>query len=185
MEDTEIIQLLEQRSELALAELQKKYGNLCTKMAKNILSNSEDVEECLNDAYLALWNTVPPNQPRSLCNYLCGIVRNLSVKKYHYLKAEKRNSSFDLALDELSHLFSTRDMPEHFLSAKELASHVNDFLGTLDGETRKMFLLRYWYGESVSGIAGTFSMKKNTVTVRLLRTREKLKKYLLGKGVAL
>ncbi len=185
MEDEKIILLFQQRSEAAIAELGKKYGSLCTRMAKNILNSKEDVEECVNDAYYAIWDTVPPNQPRSLCNYLCGIMRNLAMKKYHYNQAEKRNSSFDLALDELSHLFSTRDMPEHFLSAKELGEHLNDFLGSLDADTRKMFLLRYWYGESVNGIAGKFSLKKNTVSVRLLRTREKLKCYLIGKGVSL
>lgn len=185
MEDGQIIKLFQQRSEAAISELSCKYDVLCQKMAKNILNNSEDGEECVNDAYLAVWNTVPPQQPRSLRNYLCGILRNLALKKYHYNRAEKRNSSFDLALEELGNLFSTRDMPEHFLSAKELGQYLNEFLEELDTETRHMFLLRYWYGDSVSSVAGKFGMKRNTVTVRLLRTREKLKGYLTRKGVVL
>lgn len=185
LEDKQITQLFLIRSEEAITELSKKYGNLCMKCAKNILKSSEDSEECVNDAYLAVWDSVPDNEPVSMRNYVCGIVRNLALKKYHYNTAEKRNSSFDLALEELTNLFSTEDMPENLLSAKELGQHLNEFLASLDPDTRKMFLLRYWFGESVGSIALKFSLKKNTVTARLIRTREKLKLYLGDKGVTL
>lgn len=180
-----MIRLLEERSEDAIAKLSETYGNLCVKLARNILGNTEDAEECVNDAYLAVWNTVPPNQPRSLRNYVCGIVRNIAIKKYHYNKAERRNSSFDLSLEDLEFMSFARETPYQFLSAKELGEHLNQFLGELDPTTRKMFLQRYWYGDSVGAVASKFELKRNTVTVRLLRTREKLKGYLMGKGVML
>ena len=63
MEDREIIDLFWQRSEAALEETQQKYGAFCSRVAGNILKDPEDVRECLNDAYLALWRRIPPERP--------------------------------------------------------------------------------------------------------------------------
>lgn len=52
MNDSEIIDLFYMRSEQAIIELSVKYGNVCNKVAKNILNNILDAEECVNDAYL-------------------------------------------------------------------------------------------------------------------------------------
>ena len=101
MEDCKIIDLFFDRSEEAITELAKKYGGVCYRIARNILNNSSDAEECVNDAYLGAWNSIPPREPNPLAAYLCRIVRNLSVKKYHANTAVKRNSFYDVALEEL------------------------------------------------------------------------------------
>ena len=99
MNDSEIIDLFYMRSERAIMELAAKYGNVCNKVAKNILNNILDAEECVNDAYLGAWNTIPPQNPNPLLTYICRIVRNLSIKKYHANTSVKRNSFYDAALD--------------------------------------------------------------------------------------
>ena len=71
MEDSQIIQLFNERSEQAIVELSKKYGRLCSKIAINIVKSESDVEECVNDAYLSIWNTIPPTIPKSLTAYVC------------------------------------------------------------------------------------------------------------------
>lgn len=58
MEDEKIIALFEMRSERALTELDTKYGRVCRNVSHNILHCDEDVEECVNDAYLGVWNVV-------------------------------------------------------------------------------------------------------------------------------
>ena len=80
MEDEKIITLFEQRSEQALAELDTKYGKVCRSVSHNILYCNEDVEECVNDAYLGVWNAIPPERPDCLLGYLCKIVRNSPVQ---------------------------------------------------------------------------------------------------------
>lgn len=52
MQDSKIIDLFFERSEEAIVELSNKYGNLCMKVAMNVLNNQQDAEECVNDAYL-------------------------------------------------------------------------------------------------------------------------------------
>lgn len=101
MDDSKIIELFYERSEQAIIELSKKYGTVCTKIAFNILNNTQDTEECVNDAYLGTWNTIPPQNPNPLLSYVCRIVQNLAIKKYHTNTAAKRNSIYDVALDEL------------------------------------------------------------------------------------
>lgn len=183
MEDEEIIKLFQTRSEQAITELSKKYGAICTKIAGNILKNSLDAEECVNDAYLGVWNTVPPQNPSPLFTYVCRIVRNLSIKKYHANTSAKRNSFYDAALDELENCISSGQTIENELSARELSRLIDTFLGSLDQTNRVIFVRRYWYSDPVSDIAEKMRMSSNTVSVRLSRTRTKLRKFLKKEGI--
>ena len=185
MEDSKIIALFYARSEQAIAELSKKYGAVCNKVAENILNSKQDAEECVNDAYLGAWDTIPPQNPNPLLTYVCRIVRNLAIKKYHANTAQKRNSHYDVALEELENCFSNAESVEAALDVQELTAYLNVFLETLDVEKRVLFVRRYWYGDSVEELAKRFSISKHNVSVRLSRTREKLKVYLAEKGVAI
>ena len=183
MDDSKIIELFHARSEQAIMELSQKYGAVCIKIAKNILNNKLDAEECVNDAFLGAWNTIPPQNPNPLLTYISRIVRNLSIKKYHSNTSAKRNSFYDVALDELENCISSDNTVENELSAKELARIIDDFLDTLDKDNRVMFVRRYWYSDSISDIAARFHTNNNNISVRLSRTREKLKNYLKKEGV--
>ena len=183
MEDQEIIELFFARSEQAIAELQGKYGNRCMQVAWNVLNNRLDAEECVNDAYLAAWNTIPPQKPNPLLAYVCRIVRNLSIKRYHANNAQKRNSHYDVALDELGAYIQTKDTVENELAVKELADAINHFLGTLSKENRMMFVRRYWFADSIADIAVMFGTSSKIVSLHLLRVRKGLKKYLEKEGI--
>ena len=61
MDDEKIVQLYFDRNEKAIEETANKYGRYCTSIAMNILANREDAEECVNDTYLAAWNSIPRN----------------------------------------------------------------------------------------------------------------------------
>ncbi len=183
MDDSKIIELFFERSEQAIVELSNKYGDACKKIALNILKNVHDAEECVNDAYLGAWNTIPPEKPSPLFAYICRIVRNLSIKRYHQNTAKKRNSYYDVALDELEDCLPDATTVEDEVNANELSALLDDFLDLLDKTNRIMFVRRYWFSDSVSDIASMFNMSKHNVTVRLARTREKLRQYLTKKGV--
>ena len=185
MDDSKIIELFFERSEQAIVELSKKYGNTCYKIAVNILKNDSDAEECVNDTYLGAWNTIPPQKPKPLLTYICRIARNISIKRYHQNTAKKRNSYYDVALDELEACLPSSIMVQDEVSASELTSLIDDFLGGLDKTNRIMFVRRYWFSDSISDIATRFNLSKHAVTVRLSRTRERLRQYLIKKGVTI
>lgn len=185
MDDVKIIELFFERSEQAINELSNKYGSVCIKVANNILNNKEDAEECVNDAYLGTWNTIPPQKPNPLLSYVCRIVRNLALKKYHFNTAIKRNSTYDVALDELENCIPSATTIEEEVDANEMAKMIDAFLDTLDKEKRILFVRRYWCSDSIEDLAKLFGTSKHNVSVKLSRTREKLKKYLIKKGVSI
>ena len=96
LEDSKIIALFYERSEQAIAELDRKYGAAVRKTAANILNNRQDVDECANDTYLGVWNTIPPQNPNPLTCYYYDIRPNE--------RAFKRNSKYAKALDDVSKL---------------------------------------------------------------------------------
>lgn len=101
MRDEEIIALFFERSEQAIEALRDKYGVPVRCVARNILGSRQDAEECENDTYLGCWNSIPPHRPDPLKTYVCRIARNLAVTRYHSNTAQKRNSSYDAAFEEL------------------------------------------------------------------------------------
>ncbi len=154
-------------------------------MAQNILNNKQDSEECVNDAYLVVWNKIPPERPDRLLSYVCTIVQNLALKKYHANTAQMRNNSFDVALDEIADCIPSSISVENEVAVNEVSAMINGFLETLDKKDRIMFMKRYWCAESVKDIAEAFGTGSRYVSVRLFRVRKALKKYLIKEGFSL
>ena len=184
MTDSEIIALFFERSEQAIAALSERYGSLLTHTALSILRDEQDAEECVSDGYLAIWNTVPPRRPSPLAGYALRIVRNLSLSRLRKRSAQKRDSAYDLALDELSELLSGAQSVEDAADARELGRCIDRFLDTLPKEDRILFLRRYWFGESVRELAVSLDLNENQISVRLFRIRGRLKQYLEKEGIA-
>lgn len=182
MEDSRIIDLLFERSEQAIEELDKKYGAAVKKTAANILSDRLDVEECANDTYLGVWNSIPPHRPNPLVSFVCRIARNIAVNRFHANIAEKRGSNYSLVLDELEECIPSGMSVETEIEAKELTEAINRFLSALGREDRFLFVRRYWYADSVADLAAMTDGNANRISVRLFRIREKLMKSLKKEG---
>lgn len=185
MEDEEIIKLFFLRSELAIEAVAEKYGAVCRKIANNILRNEQDVEECVNDTYLGLWESIPPNRPNPFLAYICRVVRNISIKRYHYNKAKKRDDTYNVAMEELENCFASADTVESRFEAEQLTELINCFLEMQDKKNRVIFVRRYWFADSVSDIAKRMHMSNHVVTVRLSRLRKKFETYLKKEGIGL
>lgn len=182
MDDEGILELFFQRSEQAVAALSEKYGPLCIRTARNILHSDQDAEECVNDAYLALWNAIPPQRPSPLLSYLCRVVRNLALKKRRDGSARRRNGSYDAALEELADCLAGPETAETALEARALAEALDRFLDGLKPADRALFVRRYWFGDPIPALAAHFGLRRHNTTVRLARIREKLKQYLQKEG---
>ena len=183
MDDEKIIELFFNRSEQAIEEVDKKYGKTCHNISYNILQNKREAEECVNDAYLGAWNAIPPARPNPLLTYLCKIVRNLSLKRYEFNTAIKRNSTYDVAMEELESCLSSPETVESEIALKELTHIIENFLDSLSTENRVIFLRRYWFSDTYSDIAARVGMTEKNVSVRLTRIREKLRNYLTEREV--
>ena len=183
MDDKQIISLFSERSEQAITALEDKYGPLLRRVSGNFLRDRQDVEECVNDALLAAWNSIPPAQPDPLSGFVCKLVRNLSLNRYHANTAQKRNGGCMLALDELAECLPDGRDPASDLEARELGRAIDRFLAGLKREDRILFVRRYWYAEPVTALAEERGCSVNRISVRLHRIREKLKAQLQKEGV--
>ena len=146
MKDSRIIKLFIKRSENAIKELSKKYKVYMYSISHNILRSNEDVEECLNDAFLKIWLNIPPIIPHSLKAYASKVIRNLSLDRYRKLNADKRGKGqIEVVFDELEEILDCRSCVEESILSKELVEEINIYLGGISKEKRRMFILRYFY----------------------------------------
>lgn len=185
MEDEQILELFWQRSELAIRELERKYGRLCSRVARGVLTDAQDVEECVSDALLAVWNSIPPARPDSLMAYLCRTVRNQALKKYRYNRAAKRDDCAVLPVEELAVGLGGRDTTAEDLDERLLGQGINAWLHSLTPERRKIFVLRYWYNASMEEIAQAMACSQSKVKSALFRMRGELRVYLEKEGFSL
>lgn len=177
MEDNDILTLLWDRVERAISAMVERYGRRLHLTARNLLSDQQDAEECVNDTYLAVWNAIPPKRPTSLSAYVYRTGRNIALNRLRAKTALKRGG-YELSLDELAGCIPAPCME----NAMELGQALDQYLSTLNKDTRAIFLRRYWFGDSVQDIAKDFSMTESAVSVRLNRARNGLRSYLKKEG---
>ena len=186
MDDKAILMLLQQRNSTAIERMSHAFGPYCRQIARNILSNEQDVEECLNDTYLNVWNAIPPACPENLGAYVATVTRNLAFNRFRQEHSEKRGGgNIPLVLSELSDVVSSVPTPEQVLEAKELTRAINDFLASLPSWKRYIFIRRYYYADSIYAIARRVHRTQGNVSVNLTRLRKKLHDYLTERGFEL
>lgn len=186
MEDSRIVELYWRRSGDAISETSRKYGRYCYAIAYNLLSNSRDAEECVNDTWLGAWNAMPDNRPQYLAPFLGKIARRLALNRFRADRAEKRGGGeLPLVLEELEACVPAVSSTAQVVEDGVLEEEINRFLRTLPPRDRDVFLWRYWYGEPLAEIANRCGLKLNTVKTSLYRTREKLRRHLEQEGYAL
>ncbi len=181
MDDNRIIELYFARNGQAVVETDIKYGTYCRTIARRIVLNREDAEECVNDAYIGVWNAVPPSRPDNLKLFVGVITRNVSLDRLDYNRAAKRGDGIVAAIDELASVLSDGGSPVDDTVA--LREGVNAFLGGLDRRTRIIFMRRYWYAMPIAEIAEGLKLGERNVRVILHRTRRKFAAYLKKEGL--
>ena len=185
MDDHRIIALYWVRDERAISETALKYGNYCQQIAHNILHNMQDAEECVNDTYLRTWNAIPPQRPTKLGAFLGKITRNLALDKFKALSAEKRKGdTFGISLDELGDCLPSRDLEEEE-SARIIGEAINGFLKKELPTARKIFVCRYFYGDSIEDICRRLGITEARVKSSLFRSRTRLRAHLEKEGICI
>lgn len=179
MEDRGIIRLFFERNEAALNEVSRKYESHCRAIARNILKNQEEAEECVNDTYMRAWESIPPNDPPVLGAFLAKITKNLALSRIAFNNAEKRGGKSDvLSFDEIDKFVSGKNTVETEAERAELITAINEFLKKLPAKQRQIFVGRYWGFYRSSELAEHFGMSESGISRSIERTRRKLKKHL-------
>ena len=182
--DEYIIELFFARSEDAISSLDEKYGRTCRSISFNIVGNLDDADECVNDAYLGAWNAIPPARPNPLLTFVAKIVRNVSISRYRRNSAAKRSSSYTVALEELENCLADARTVDDEMESAELARIIEEFLKTLSLGNRVIFMRRYYFSDSIKDISALTGLSEKNVSVRLARTRAKMRDYLNSREVS-
>ena len=177
LQDEQILDLYWSRDDAAIDKTSEKYGGQLQGLAGRMLRAKEDAEECVNDTYLAAWNTIPPQRPAQFFAFLAKLCRNLACNKLDWLRADKRRAELIPLTEELAQCIPDKGVDRE-RDARELSAALNRFLSTLPQETRVIFMRRYWFMDSVKEIAGRYGMGESKVKTALFRTRQKLREYL-------
>ena len=180
MKDEKIIELFLLRDGRALEEVDKKYGDLIYYIASNFLALREDREECVNDVYLALWNSIPPTEPASLSAYISEITRHQAMKKSRANNAWKRGGQVKIVNEELLSLLDDGTDLSELYESRRAGELISKFLRSLGEGDRQIFLMRYFFDMSPRDIAKQMHCGESAIKMRLLRTRKKLAEYIVS-----
>ena len=184
LEDYQIVDLYWERSERAISETDTKYGRMLTGISIGLVHTNEDAEECLNDTYLAAWNSMPSERPIYLGAFLSKIIRRISIDRYRTAHSEKRGGK-DALLNELTECIPSQTDVQSEYDNKVLAEALNRFLYSLDDEKRNIFIRRYFYSDPIDVIARGMNIGVGKVKTVLFRTRNALRNFLSEEGISL
>ena len=174
--ENEIVAMLFERDQRALEIIAEQYGALMCRCAMRVLNDSRDAEECVNDAYRALWDAIPPQKPESLANYAAGIAKNLAYAKLREKTAQKRGGGATDA--ELSEMIPGGDPVDESVEIWEIRRVLTDFLTGLSKRDRMIFVSRYVRDQPVREISDCLGISESAVKSALLRARKKLSRRL-------
>lgn len=182
LNDIEIVELYWRRDESALSETDKKYRSYLMRIAINILNNTEDGSEAVNDTYLKAWNAMPPHKPDTLSTFLGRITRHLSIDRVRGSARGKRGGGeYQLSLDELCDCAGKESPAEAFETA-ELAKAISAYLRGISREKCAVFVWRYYFCEPLKDISERLGVSESKIKSMLHRIRNGLKQYLESEG---
>lgn len=182
MDDEKIIELYERRDETAIEQTRTSYGSRLRALAYGLLRAHEDAEECESDTYLAAWRSIPPQHPLHFFAYLAKICRNAALTRLEATKAAKRSAELVELTDELQQCVPD-SLAEREFEASEIGEILSAFLRTLDDDSRRIFVQRYFCALSVAETASRLGFGESKVKSSLMRSRERLRGYLEKEGI--
>ena len=147
MSDEEIVALYWQRDENAIRATDAKYRDYLMAIARNIVRDLRDCEECLNDTYLGAWNAIPPKRPTILQAFLATIMRRTAIDRHRANTRDKRvpTDAID-SFDELEYVIAGGEQPAKMAEAEHLASLISGYVRALSKRRKYVFMARSYCG---------------------------------------
>ena len=183
MSDEKIIELYFQRDERAINETDTKYRKFLFSIAYNILHDTCDCEECLNDTYKDTWNSIPPARPSLLQAFLAAIMRRTAIDLYKTKTRQKRISSeFTVSLSEIEDFISNKDDTFSSVDANELGRVISDFVRSLSQRKMYIFMSRYYIFRPINEISKLLGCSESTINKEIATIKKQLKEKLKEEG---
>ncbi len=166
MTDANAIRLIRSGDEKAIAVIMNKYSRMLWNTAAKILTSSEeDIEECVADVFISLWQK-PEQYDESrgkLSTWLCTMVKNKALDRLRSIKARREEP-----VDEIPEMAAPAE-------TNESSYDLEQCLDRLPEEDREIVKRRYYDEQKPAEIAKEMGMDKKKVENRLFRSKKKLK----------
>lgn len=180
--DEQLIELFWERDEKAIQATDTKYGKFLFRIANNILHDRQDCEECQNDTYLGIWNSIPPTIPHVFPAFIAKLIRNIAIDKYKKKTRKMRiPSEMTVALDELRDTVCSIDFPE--IQSSELGRLINEYVNSLPERQKYIFIGRFYMGDKLSIIADKLNLNVSTVSRETEKIKQGLRDHLERSGI--
>ena len=179
LSDEEILRLFFDREESAIEAADQKYGRLLMKIAKDLVRDPEDAEQCVWDGYWKAWNAIPPEKPGSLRAFLAAIVRNLAISVLRKDVSKRRGAGAEeLSYFNLEEFLPSKETPESIAETKLLSEAIDRFAMTLPARRKYVFIGRFYFEKTIRELAKELGVGTATVSEELRRIRSDLRDYL-------
>lgn len=183
MSDGQIVELYWQRDEQAIKETDIKYKKFLISIAYNIVHDTYDSEECLNDTYIGAWNAIPPARPALLQAFLATIMRRTAIDCYKARNRQKRIASeLTVSLSEVEAFIADDYDMYSETDAEELGRVISDFVRSLSDRRMYIFMSRYYFARPIKEIANLLDCSDSTVNKEIAAIKCDLKEKLEKEG---
>ena len=176
MNDERTILAIRKREADAINEVIKKYSKLLWSVSGAILNNigaTQDVEECLADTFIYLWehpDKYDPGRGR-LKTWLSIVARTQAVNRCREIA--KRNTVPLEETDFINHIGIVHDILKEETRRTLLAA-----INALGEPDREILIRRYYYEQKPKEIALALDMSVKQIDNRLYQTKLKLREVL-------
>ena len=182
MTDVEILKLIAAQDESGLAELERKYSGYCRAVAFNVLGDRNEAEECVNDAFLRIWNATGREAPEKLKSYLGKTVRNIALNRYRDNNNSKhRVLSCAEPLEDADRLAAPEVNYDRDIT---IAALINEFLHSQPEKKQKIFVAKYYYEMTDDEIATLLGIPRGSVKSGLSRMKKELRRRFEEEGIS-
>ena len=177
LDDEEIIRLFEKRDENAIKETDQKYGRLLVSIAMDYLPDPRDVEECVLETYLRVWNAVPPARPENLKHYLTTILENMVISVFRKRNA-KRSPERDsmISLEECGELIGSAQEIDRMIDSKIAQEIIQGYLGHAPIRYQQVFIDRFYLNRTIKETARHLGISVATVKRVIAEMRKELRR---------
>ena len=183
LRDDEIIELYWQRDERAIEQTDIKYRARLMSVARNILHDLQDSEECVSNTYVCAWNSIPPARPTYLQAFLIAITRRGALNRYKAAKRKKRvPSELTSSLSDLDDMLSDTDDFYTESQTRALSEILERFISGLPERRMLVFMGRYYAAKPVRELAELLGCSESTVNKEIAAIKQELRQALENEG---
>ncbi len=178
LDDIELLQLLQQDSEEAFAELYNRYWKRIYTQALSYTKCAEAAQDIVQDVFLKIWiNRKNLHHVREFKPYLLVTARNLIISSL-------RNRILHVALDPEEQIAEEMLLPERQLSYKQSVGLLHKAINLLPPQQQKAYNLSRNERLRYDDIAREMGISPLTVRTHISKALDFIRKYLTNNDVS-